>query len=154
MGNLNGRFNELYLTSTTGLAATTATGDTTLFNLTGSIRVIALLGVVKTTALDAAQTRLKLIAVADALAAVDLCAAADVTGDAVGTLFSITGTLADVLQETTNGVVIAQAGYIDISITSSGIIKLNNADAANAGRVFWSLGYIPLAVGARAQAAF
>lgn len=142
------------LNAVTGLAATTATGDTTLFNYTGSIRILSIGGVIKTTAMAAAQTRLKLQAVADALTATDLCAAADVTGDAAGTSLTITGTLANALVETTDGVLVAQATYIDVWVTTSGIIKLNNADAANAGRVFWSITYLPLTVGARVTAAF
>ncbi len=138
----------------TGLKANTPTGNFTVFTLTGSIRLLAIIGIVKTTAMAAAQTRLKIYAQSDALTATDLCAALDCTGDAVGTTYNITGTVANALVATTDGVAIAQAGYLVIPVTSSGLIAVNNADAANAGQVFWQMIYEPFCSCARAVAAF
>lgn len=128
----------------TALLDNTPNGDHTLFTMTGSIKVLAIIGIVKTTAMAAAQTRLKLTAVSDSLTGVDLCTALDVTGKTAGVTLNITGTLANAMVAAANGVAIAQAGAIVIPCITSSIIKLNNADAANAGRTFWQLLYEPL----------
>ncbi len=153
MGNLN-HIPSPSLSAKTSLKANTPTGNFNIFTLTGSIRILAIIGQVQTTEMAVAQTRLKLYAQSDALTATDICAALDCTGDAVGTTYNITGTLADALVAVTNGVAIAQAGYIVVPVISTGLIAVNNADAANAGQVFWSLLYEPMVPGARALAAF
>jgi len=142
MGSLDGR-RGYPRAAQTSLLTNTANGDTTLFTGDGSIRLIGIVGIVKTTAMAAAQCQLKLKATADALAAVDLCAVLDVTGDAIGTAYNVTGTLGDTLIAATNGVAISQAGYINICCDASWVIELDNADAANAGQTFWQLEYEP-----------
>jgi len=137
----------------TALLATTATSNTNIFTYSGSIVVESIIGIVQTTEMAAAQTRIKLTATADALSATDICAALDVTGDTVGTTYNITGTVADALVEATNGVAIAQAGRLVLPCTTSGVITVNNADAANAGRILWQILYRPLEPGATVTAA-
>jgi hypothetical protein len=132
--------------------ANTPTGATNLFSYNGTVRLLAIVGIVQTTAMAVAETLLKLSATADALTAVDLCAALDCTGDAVGTTYNITGTLANAMVAATNGVAIAQAGYIILPATASGVITLNNGSDANAGRTRWQVLYEPVAPGARVTA--
>jgi hypothetical protein len=137
------------LTVETGLLVNTPTGNTDLFSITGTVHLISIIGVVKTTAMAAAQTRLKLTATADALVATDLCTALDCTGHTVGTTYNTTGTLADAMVASTNGVAIAAAKKAVIACITSAVITLNNADAANAGQTFWSVLYEPIHPGAK-----
>jgi hypothetical protein len=140
------------LTVETGLLTATPTGNTNLFTISGTVHLISIIGIVKTTAMAAAQTRLKLTATADALAATDLCAALDVTGDTVGTTYNTTGTLADVMVASPTGVAIAAAKKAVIACITSAVITLNNADAENAGQTFWAVLYEPIHPGARIKA--
>ena len=72
---------------------------------------------------------------------VDLCVGLDTTGDAVGTIYNITGTLADTIVATTSGAVIAQASAI---IVTAGTIDLDTDDDSSTGKTKWTLHYIPL----------
>lgn len=78
---------------------------------------------------------------------VDLCAVLDITAKAVGTLFGITGTLANALQ---SGLMIL--GQATPHILQPGTIKLDCA-ASNTGQVKWTARYVPIDVGARLAAA-
>lgn len=138
------------LSVTTGLLAATPTGSTSLFSLNGSIRLLSIIGTIKTTAMEGQQTELKLQAQSDALAVTDICAVLDVDADTVGTTYNITGTFANAMVATAAGVAIAQAGYIVIPVTASGLIILNNADVLNDGQTFWEMLYEPVTPHARA----
>ena len=138
----------------TGLLANTPTGDTTLFTITGPIRLVKIVGVVSTTAMAAAATGCLLKVTVDALAATDICAVLDLTGATVGTQLSITGTFADNLIATAVGVAIEQADSVSIAPIGTAIIELENAGAANAGQTFWCAEYVPTDPAARMIAAF
>ena len=75
-------------------------------------------------------------------ASTDICANLNITGDAVGTLYSITGTIADAMQD---GMLMTT----DMTnlILSEGTIDLTCA-ASNTGNVKWDMFYIPLDTGA------
>lgn len=141
-------------TSQTGLGANHPTGTTTLFTVTGSIIIHDIVGTVQTTAMAAAATATKLSARCDALVSTDICATVDLTGAAVGTSYHITGTVANAAVLGTNGVTIAQAGELIVVPVTSAIITMNNAGAANAGRMRWFLRWSPLSPGATVTAAF
>jgi len=81
----------------------------------------------------------------------DLCATTDITADAVGTMYSITGTPATVLQDALNFLpsnkVLAQP-----LILKAGSVLLDCA-ASNSGSVQWTLAYWPIDTGAAVVAA-
>ena len=129
----------------TGLTASTPANNTTLFNITGPVRILEIAGVVKTTAMEGQETLLKLTVTVDALAETDICDVLDCTGDVAGTKYNITGTFGDDLVASTVGVTIAQAGYVAISPVTSAILDLDNTSAANDGQTFWSVVYQAMA---------
>jgi len=114
--------------------------QTPYFTVTGKVLITQLVGTV-TTEIEAQETVAKWIANPTVGADVDLCASADLTGDAVGTMLSITGTLADALVETTSGAVIAQASAI---VVDAGTIDLDTDNDSSTGATSIILHYIPL----------
>ena len=133
--------------------ATTANGSTTLFNYTGIVKIISIIGIVTTIMENKAQT-MKLSVVADLLAAYDLCATKDIDTFAVGSLISITGTAANAAVSTTavGAIAPSQANAVIASCVTSGIIKVV-AGAANTGAITWYVQYEPLSTGATITAA-
>lgn len=114
-------------------------GDLGLFTVVGNVEVVRIVGEV-TTVIET-QANATLLKVNPTTGAdVDLCAALDITADAVGTLYNITGTLADAMVATTSGAVIDQVTPI---VVADGIIELECA-AENTGSVKWTLHYVPL----------
>lgn len=81
----------------------------------------------------------------------DLCATLDITADAVGTMYSITGTPATALQDALNFVPSSKMLAQPI-ILKPGSILLDCA-ASNTGSVKWTLSYWPLDTGASVAAA-
>jgi hypothetical protein len=140
--------------SETGLKANHPTGLTTLFTITGSVKITDIVGIVGGTAFGAASTETKLTVTCDSLTAVDICAVVDLTGAAVGTSYHITGTLANAAVLGVNGVTIAQATPILVMPTATALIKMSNAGAANAGRMRWKVRWEPLSEDATVVAAF
>jgi len=117
----------------------------------GPIRIIELIGVVTVT-IEAAANSLKLLVdPVEPATDTDLCAAADVTGDAAGTVFSLARYPSDPLIESTNGVIrsgatlTAGAGAVGQTpiICPAGMIEVNGT-ASTAGTVDWYLRYEPL----------
>lgn len=125
----------------------------TLWTYTGGILLTGIYGVVRT-AIQAQATNCKLSVKNDGLTAVDLCANADITGDAIGTLLrAVNPTVATVLQEFTNGVATMDDVY-DINratvCTTSGIITVTFG-AASTGVIDWYLAWTPLVQGSTVQ---
>ena len=131
--------------ATAALPATTAGA---LFTVTGRVKILAIIGVV-TTVIQTQANDTKLIANPTVGADVDLCAANDISADAVGTVYSITGTLANAMVATTSGVGVAQAAAL---ILEAGTIDLDCA-ATNTGAVKWKVIYEPVDPGASIIAA-
>lgn len=124
-----------------------ATGNQTLFNVTGGrILLTSLVGEVTTVA-SATATNLKLTSVSTAIggAGTDICANAAITSAPVGTQFSpsVLGSAAQV------GAAVTQNNEIVIPV---GIVRLTS-DATNTGAMRWTLTYIPLDDGAIVTAA-
>lgn len=119
------------------------TGTDSLFTITvGRILLVGLIGEVTTVIqTQANNTKLTFNPTATG-ASTDICANLNVTGDAVGTLYSITGTIADAMQE---GMLMTT----DMTnlVLSEGTIDLTTA-ASNTGDVKWDMFYIPLDTGA------
>ena len=115
------------------------TTQTPHFTITGRVIVTQIVGEV-TVIVDSTATDIKLIANPTVGADVDLCAAVTITDDAVGTLYTITGTLADAMIATTSGAVGVQVGGI---LVTAGTIDLDST-ATQTGYTKWTLHYIPL----------
>ena len=143
MEQAGGRLGEAFYT---GRAAATlpATADTAYFTVTGKILLLDIVGEV-TTVVETQANNTKLIANPTVGADVDLCAVLDTSADAVGTIYHITGTLANALVATTSGAGVAQAASL---IVAAGSIDLSCA-ATNTGATKWLVKYQPLEVGAR-----
>jgi hypothetical protein len=121
-----------------------ATTQTPYFTVTGRVLITQIVGEV-TIIFDGTGNSLKLIANPTVGADVDLCASVVVTGDAVGTIYTITGTLADAMVATTSGAVQAQVAPI---LVADGTIDLDATATDATGSTKWVLHYIPLESGA------
>ena len=133
-------------------AALPATTDGDLFNITGGRVVLtSIIGEV-TTAIQTQANNTKLKFNPDATGAdVDLCTVLSISGDAVGTLYSITGDFSDALKEGLNCLE-ADALLERPIILSKGAIELDCA-ATNTGSVAWTVTYYALDDGASIEAA-
>jgi len=131
--------------ATAALPQTTAEA---LFTVTGRVKLIGILGTV-TTVIQTQANNTKLIANPTVGADVDLCAVNDISADAVGTVYSITGTLANAMVATTSGAGVFQAAPLTIE---AGTIDLSCA-ASNTGSVKWTAIYEALEPGAKLVAA-
>lgn len=120
-------------------AALPATAASAIFTVTGRIKLIDIKGVV-TTIIQTQANNTKLIANPTVGADVDMCAVNDITADAVGTVYSITGTLANAMVATTSGAGVFQAAPLTVE---AGTIDLSCA-ATNTGSVKWYIEYLPL----------
>lgn len=114
--------------------------QTAYFTVTGRVLITQIVGEV-TVQIEAQETVLKLISNPTVGADVDLCAGVDTTGDAVGTLLNITGTVADAMIPTTSGAFTAQASGV---IVSAGTIDLDADDDSSTGETKWTLHFVPL----------
>ncbi|MFJ2000263.1 hypothetical protein [Streptomyces chartreusis] len=133
-------------------AALPQTSTSTLFTITGGkVLVTSLVGEVTTVIQTQADNTKLTFDPTDAGATQDLCAVLDITADAVGTCYSLTGTPATAMQDALNFLpsnkVLAQP-----LVLKPGSILLDCA-ASNTGSVKWDLCYIPLDNGASVAAA-
>ncbi|KPJ64874.1 hypothetical protein AMK68_00120 [candidate division KD3-62 bacterium DG_56] len=115
--------------------------DGALFTITGGqILLLALWGEV-TTVIEtkANNTKIKFNPTATG-ADTDLCAALNITGKAVGTIFSITGTVSDALQ---SGLLCGNVILAKPLLLSEGDIELDCA-ASSTGSVAWNIIYVAL----------
>jgi len=133
-------------------AALPATAAAAIFTITGGkVAVTSLYGEVTTVIQTQANATKLQFDPTDAGATQDLCATTDITADAVGTMYSITGTPATALSDALNFMPpnLALARPL---ILKPGSILLNCA-ATNTGSVKWDLWYVPLDTGAAVAAA-
>lgn len=72
----------------------------------------------------------------------------DITGDTVGTLYGITGTVANDMYDT-SGYRIAQAGAL---ILDEGTVNFHNASGGSTGAIAFTMIYIPIDDGAYVEA--
>src|ERR1019366_5455599 len=109
-----------------------------------AIEILDIWGIV-TTAIGAVANATKLQALMDALVAVDLDATVDINAAAVGTIFSITGTLANAAVLGVNGVGLAQVTPIHLSGgLQAGVIQLSCAGSdGGVGRIAWVMACRP-----------
>lgn len=133
-------------------AALPQTAAGALFTVTGGkVLVTSLVGEVTTVIQTQADATKLTFDPVDAGATQDLSATVDITADAVGTLYSLTGTPATAMQDALNFLpsnkVLAQP-----LVLKPGSILLDCA-ASNTGSVKWDLTYVPLDNGASVAAA-
>jgi hypothetical protein len=118
-----------------------------LFNVIGGrVAITQIIGEV-TTVIQTQANNTKLTATPTDGTAVDLCAALNIAGDEVGTLYGITGTPANAMTGT--GLIVKQAAQV---IVNTGTIDLDCA-ANSTGEIKWSIYYIPMDEGAYVEAA-
>lgn len=133
-------------------AALPQTTDGALFTITGGrVLIVDLVGEVTTLIqTQANNTKLKFNPTATG-ADTDLCAVLDITADAVGTQYSITGTAATAMQSGLLCLTSAQLLARPL-LLSEGDIELDCA-ASNTGSVSWTVTYRPFDTGATIAAA-
>lgn len=133
-------------------AALPQTAAGALFTVTGGkVLVTSLIGEVTTVIQTQADNTKLTFDPTDAGATQDLCAVLDVTADAVGTLYSVTGTPATAMQDALNFLP-PNKGLAQPIVLKPGSILLDCA-ASNTGSVKWDLCYVPLDNGASVAAA-
>lgn len=133
-------------------AALPQTAAGALFTVTGGkVLITSLVGEVTTVIQTQADNTKLTFDPTDAGATQDLCAVLDITADAVGTLYSITGTPATAMQDALNFLPSSKVPAQPI-VLKPGSILLDCA-ASNTGSVKWELTYIPLDNGASVAAA-
>ena len=116
------------------------TAQTAYFTVTGRVLITQIVGEVITAAIGAVETLAELISNPTVGADVNICAQLDLNADAIGTLYTISGTLADALIATTSGAVAAQSAPI---LVSAGSIDLKTSSSTT-GQTKWTVHYIPL----------
>ena len=123
-----------------------------LFTITGGrVIVTSIIGEVTTVIQTQADATKLTFDPTDAGATQDLCATADITADAVGTMYSITGTPGTALQDALNFLPSNKLLALPL-ILKPGSVLLDCA-ASNTGSVKWTLTYWPLDSGAAVVAA-
>ena len=133
-------------------AALPQTSTSTLFTVSGGkVLITSLIGEVTTVIQTQADNTKLTFDPTDAGATQDLCAVLDITADAVGTMYSITGTPATAMQDSLNFLPSNKVPAQPI-VLKPGSILLDCA-ASNTGSVKWDLTYIPLDNGAAVAAA-
>jgi len=123
-----------------------------LFTITGGrVIVTSIIGEVTTVIQTQADATKLTFDPTDAGATQDLCATTDITADAVGTMYSITGTPGTALQDALNFLPSNKLLALPL-ILKPGSVLLDCA-ASNTGSVKWTLTYWPLDSGAAVVAA-
>ena len=129
--------------------------DEALFSITGGkVRVKEIVGEVTTVIqTQANDTKLKFNPSGTG-SDTDICAALDISADAVGTLYTITGDFSDAMKES-GGVWAAETDNVMEQmgiVLGPGDIEIDCA-ATNTGEIEWSVVYEPIDVGAQIHAA-
>ncbi|MVO84188.1 hypothetical protein GPA10_05225 [Streptomyces sp. p1417] len=132
-------------------AALPQTAAGALFTVSGGkVLITGLVGEVTTVIQTQADNTKLTFDPADAGATQDLCAVLDITADAVGTMYSVTGTPGTAMQDALNFLPSNKVPAQPI-VLKPGSILLDCA-ASNTGSVKWELTYIPLDNGASVAA--
>lgn len=124
--------------------------DEALFTVSGGrVLLLGLVGEV-TTVIQTQANNTKLKLNPDATGAdQDLCAVLDISADAVGELYTISGTVGDAMR---SDLLVGNPILTNPLVLSEGAIELDCA-ASNTGSVAWDLIYVPLDDGAAVAAA-
>jgi hypothetical protein len=132
-------------------SALPATGDLTLFTVSGGRVIITSLVGEVTTVIQAQANAVKVKSVPTTGTAKDISGTLDINGYEAGALVSLDGTALTTALSGTNagGALVTKPGGIIVPI---GSVKLNTA-ATNTGAMKWSITYIPYDDGASVAAA-
>ena len=151
MGNLSDLSKAIAGTRVTTTAASLpATTDAALFTITGGPIILTAIWGEVTTVIQTQANNTKLKFNPDATGAdQDLCAVLDISADAVGTIYSITGTVGDAMVD---DLLIGNVFLQDPILLSEGDIEIDCA-ATNTGAIKWGMFYIPAEAGATVAAA-
>lgn len=148
MGSLDMRFARPGLRVVRPTASLPQTTQSALFTVSnGMILLTSIVGVV-TTVIQTQANNTKLVANPTSGTDVDLCAVLNISADAVGDIYTITGVLSDAMV----GAGVAAAAMAKPIIVPAGTIDLSCA-ASNTGAIRWVLHYLPLEAGASVAAA-
>lgn len=128
-------------------AALPQTAASAIFTVSGGLVAAVIVGRV-TTVIQTQANNTKLVANPTSGSDVDLCAVLNISADAVGDIYAMTGTLSDALV----GAGVACAMQAKPVIVPAGTIDLNCA-ASNTGAIEWWCYYVPLEDGATVTAA-
>jgi hypothetical protein len=128
---------ELGIQCVRATGALAQTGVLSLFTITGRVMVTAIIGEVTTNIQNQANAT-KLSVNPTAGDTTDICATLDIANDQVGTLYGITGTAGDAMQQACimKNPIIAEAGVIEM-----------NCAANNSGAIQWNCYWKPLVAG-------
>lgn len=149
LGALLGTYGTLISRATASLPATTTS---TLFTIaTGRVLITSILGEVTTVIQTQANNTKLQFDPTDTGATQDLCAVLDISADAVGTMYSITGTPATAMGDALNFMSADKMLARPLVLKPGGILL--SCAATNTGSVKWGLTYIPLDSGATVVAA-
>ena len=116
-----------------------APGQDAYFNVSGRIIITSVVGEV-TTIIEGVAVSIKLVANPTVGADVDLCTAVVINGDAVGTIYTITGSLSDAMVATTSAAASSQT--VGVLVTDGTIDLYTDINAT--GQTKWSIHYIPV----------
>jgi hypothetical protein len=121
------------------------TADEALFRITGYVRLLNIIGIV-TTAIGAVANATKLKHNPSGVGSdVDLCATLDITGDAVGTVYSIVGVLATAMKSTTLWLAVpADMMAAQGLILGPGDIEIDCAGSSGTGAIKWIAEWQPV----------
>ena len=126
--------------------ATAAPTSAAIFTIAGGRVKAEFIGEV-TTVIQTQDDNVKLVSTPTVGVAVDLCAVNNITADAVGTMYTITGNFADALQATTSGAIPVASLQSRGIILAAGTVDLN-CSAVNTGSIKWTCIYEPIDAGA------
>ena len=126
----------------------TAISNKPLFNVTGRVWVKQIVGEVTTLIQTQANNAKLVFGPTPAGANTDICAVLDISADAVGLHYGITGTVADAMIE---GVQMVK-GQVAPLVLEEGAIGLDTS-ASSTGAIKWTIWYVPLSDGAKIAAA-
>jgi len=136
-------------TTTRDAASLPQSTQTAYFTVSGGkVKIYDIIGEV-TTVIETQANDTKLVSNPTVGADVDLCAVLDITADAVGTMYSITGTFANAMFSTTSG---AFEGQANPATVAAGTIDLSCA-ASNTGATKWEVIWEAVTPGATLTAA-
>lgn len=119
-----------------------------LFNVVGGrVAITQIVGEV-TTAIQDQANNTRLVATPTGGSASNLCANLSIADDAIGTMYSITGTVGTAMQDDL-GAVVDQTIPLIVKAGAIGLV----CAASNTGEVKWSISYVPIDDGAYVEVA-
>jgi len=121
-----------------------AVGNTTLFTVSGKVKLLSISGKVETAVSDSAVS-VTLASVPTVGASASIAAVTSVRNNGLGVQYNITGTLANAIT-TSVAAGVYQAAPL---VIPAGAIKLQSSATPAAGAISWVVQYVPMEAGAR-----